>query len=849
MMKSRNHRKRNHIVLRRFSVLLAVCASVFLAACGKGGTAGGDPGSGGLSGENSDSGSAQKKEWVYVPEVVTVEDGHADYERMQLAGDTFCYVSQGEDTGSGEKCICRYSLADRKLQRVPISWDQGGDNWDVGERFFDRDCNLYMTANVYPADYSSMTRFLCKFDPEGNCLFSRDITEQLGRGASLEGLTVDGQGRLYIFADGGEILLYTGEGEYHGSVGFGSSGGPALVQFRGACDGVDGKYYVCVGKGNVDMAGAVEGTEGIDGDGFLCTLMEIDFEGVQLSEIAENLPDIKGLCPGKQLAGNSAGQGEEHGGQSGEAQGHSGEARGQSGGTEGQNGGTQGQSGEAEGHNGGSEEQSDNPVWQYDFLLYDERAVYGFQLSGQKSASGSAGKELFAWMDSDINGYCVANLYLKEDGKLCATVADWNNDDKSVVILKRTKADQAPRKKELVLATVDGAGDLAAMAVKFNRGNSQYHLTVEHFEAVTDLYNAVLTREPVDLIDLSGIHVQNLAVRGFFEDLAPYVERSEAFGRSDFVDGIMDVYTFDNQLAGIPASFTLRTVVGNGVQQEETAQAGLALEDLLASADRHPGVRDFDGLTKEEMMRYIMMFNEETFIDWDNGACRFDSEAFRAILEYVNRYPDSTENGMEETTLPVKIRNGEVLYAIAELNEYRAFQEFGGMFGETAACVGFPTPEGKGGHLLFTRDAYAIAAGSEHKEGAWKFIEGFLAQEKSGAYYGSLFSTSFPTLKKVLKEQVEEAIERDSQYESDRFPERIYSDGSTFQFHALTWDEVNVILDLVPDAKPYFDVEGDEILQIINEEASGYYSGQRGAGDVAGIIQNRVQLYVNENSR
>ena len=89
-------------------------------------------------------------------------------------------------------------------------------------------------------------------------------------------------------------------------------------------------------------------------------------------------------------------------------------------------------------------------------------------------------------------------------------------------------------------------------------------------------------------------------------------------------------------------------------------------------------------------------------------------------------------------------------------------------------------------------------------------------------------------------------MERDSQYESDRFPEVIYQDGSTFQFHALTRDDVDVMLELVPDAKPYFDVEGDEILQIISEEAPGYYSGQKEAGDVAALIQNRVQLYVNE---
>lgn len=799
MTKLRIHRKQ--VRLSRLFAILTVCASLSLTACSGDGAADGN-----VSGNSSDNGSddssvvGSAREWVYVPEVIEMEDEYADYERMQLAGDTLCYVSQEGEAGGGEKVICRYSLADREFQSFPIDWAEGGQNWDVGARFFDRDRNVYLTANVYTADYSSMTRFLCKFDQEGNCLFSRDITEQLGRDSSLDRLTVDRQGRLYLFADDGEILLYTGEGEYHGSINCSSSVNPVSVQVKGACDGADGKYYICVGKGNVDITG--EDTEEKDGTELCCTLMEVDFEESRLSESAGDIPNIKGFCAGRHAEGNSAGEEEDIAGQ--------------------------------------------NDSLQYDMLLYDEKAVYGFDLATQKKNSGAAGEELFTWLDSDINGYCVTNLYLAEDGRLCATVADWGNEDTAIVMLERTKADQAPQREELVLATVDGESSLAAMAVKFNRGNSQYHLTVKGYESLTDLYNAVLAKEPIDLADLSGLNVQKLAAQGFFEDLAPYVDQSEAFGSSDFVDGIMDVYTFDDKLVGIPASFTLRTVVGDGTQKE--MQGGLTLEELLAAAKRHPGALAFDGLTKEEMMRYLMMFNEDTFIDWDTGVCHFDSEVFQAALEYVNQFPDRMGNAAEEASLPIKIRNGEVLFAIAELNEYGAIQEFEGMFGETAACVGFPTPDGKGGHLLFTGDAYGIVATSGHKEGAWKFIEGFLAQKKSDSYYGNFLATSFPTLKKALNEKVEEAIERDSQYESGRFPEVIYQDGSSFQFHALTWDEVNIMLSLVPDAKPYFDVEGDEIIRIISEEASSYYSGQRGAGDVAALIQNRVQLYVNENN-
>ncbi|MCH5344843.1 MAG: extracellular solute-binding protein [Acetatifactor sp.] len=759
--------KHNH--LGYFVCSLMLCISLFLTACSKDSTSDNDAA---ISGESTASHITQEREWVYVPEVITVEDELADYERMQPVGDTFLYVSLGEDTENSARSICRYSLTDRALKSVPVNRPEEWNSWDLGTRFFTQDQELYITANVYPADYSSMKRFLCKFDTGGNCLFSKDITEQAGRDVSLDRLTVDGQGRLYIFTKNGEILLYTGDGDYHGSVSYSSPEDPAPVRIKGACDGADGKYYVCISQGSVNIAGG--NTEGTDDEGARCALMEIDFENARMFEVAENLPDINGLCAGEQ----------------------------------------------------------------YDLLLYDDRAVYGYNFAEQKSDSGSVGEELFVWMDSDINGYYVTNLYLLEDGRLCATVEDWINEDRAIVALERTKAEQAPRREELVIVTVNGGSELAAMAVKFNRGNSRYHLTVKSYESLTDLYNAILTKEPIDLIDLSGINVQKLASRGFFEDLTPYVDQSEMLDRSDFVDGILDVYTFDNTLVGIPSAFLLRTVVGNGAQMKN--KTGLTLEELFLAADRYPGAKAFDGITKEEMMQYLMMFNEDTFIDWDTGTCYFDSETFKAVLKYVSQFPDTVESGKEEESLPTKIQNGEVLFAIAEMNTYDIFQEYVGMFGEDAACVGFPTAGGRGGHLLLTGDAYAIATVSEHKEAAWNFIEEFLAQEKSELYYATHY-TEFSTLKRTLNEKAEDYMG------GDRFPMRIYEDGWTFQYHALTWDELNVILELIPDATPFFSVKDDEIIKIINEEAPAYYSGQKGIDDVVGVIQNRVQLYVNEN--
>lgn len=764
--------------------VLLLCVSLLLTACGTGSASGTGsvPGQSGApdgnsasrEGNASDGSSAASEddsqgqpEWVYVPRVLEMDNEIVDYERMQLAGDTFCCLSRKREEVDEEQSICRYSLSDEKLTIVPIGWQEEAANREIGVYTFAQDQSLCLIAHVYAADYSQLRRFLCRFDADGKCLFSQEITEQLGGNISISGMAVDGQGRMYIFTYGDGIWLYGEDGSYCGSIAYDS---PERVWVMEAACGSDGTLYVCLGR---------EGAPDKN------TLAEVDFEGKRITELGNSLPGIIGFCPG-------TGQG-------------------------------------------------DGPAGEYDFLVYDRRFVYGYDPAAQEQ------EELFFWLDSDVNGEFVKNFGVLPDGRFYAIVVDWQNDDLGVTLLARTSSEQMAQKENMVLATVTGGSELTAMAVNFNKANEQYHLTVREFDSLNSLYNAALAKEAMDLIDLSGVNVQKLSSQGFFEDLFPYVEQSGEFDRADFVEGILDAYTFDGTLVGIPATFALQTVIGDGTQTG--SETGLTLEELFAAADRSTGVHPFDGITKEEMMQYLMMFNEDAFIDWNTGECRFDSAEFKKALEFVNRLPDSVESGSEEASLPTKIQNGEVMFAIADIDRLRALQPYGAMFRDNAACVGFPTVDGSGGHLLLTGNAFAIAAGSGHKEGAWMFIERELIRGNESCYANPLrlISTRFPTLKETLNAKIDDTMEADRQQPSDRYPIKKYEDGWIFQYHAVTWDEINAILDLVREATPAFYVGDDEIIKIIHEEAQAYYSGQKPVDDVVNIIQNRVGLYVSEN--
>ncbi|MCM1190193.1 MAG: extracellular solute-binding protein [Muribaculaceae bacterium] len=742
-----------------FVSCLMMCVSLFLTACSKGNV------SNEYNLQNADNAvhMTQGKEWVYVPERIEIKDKCADYGGMQLVGDTVCYISINGETESNTQDICQYSLIDKELTSIPIDWKDDGSIREISCYTFDENGNTWLIVNVYSAGFSRFRRFLYKFDSEGKNLFFKDISEQLGSGTSVDGMAVDGQGRIYVFNPETGIWLYTNEGIYYGAISYGYS---EEVQIKGAVDGNDGKFFVCISK--------EENT--------YCTLAEVDFESKQLTASLKDFPAVNGICK--------------------------------------------------------------DPTGRYDFLLCDDIAACGYDLSTQKK------EELFIWGDSDVNGYFVKHLSLLGDGRYFCTVDDWINGDRSVVLFTKTSSEEAPQRLNLVLATVNGGSELTALAVGYNRNNNQYHITLKEYGSLTDLYNAILAKETIDIIDLSGVNVKNLSNQGIFEDLNPYLESSETFTCADFLDGILDVYTFGDTLVGIPESFRLRTVVGDG--NKIGNDAGLTLEGLLTIAEHNPGAMPFGEITKEEMMQYIMMFNEDAFIDWESGECHFDSAQFKEVLEFVNRFPDSIESGREDVSLPSKIQNGDVLFAIADMKGVKAFQLYEEIFGENAAFVGFPTMDGKGGTLLFADNAFGIVAGSENKKGAWDFIENVLKRKNTEgmdneeiyhAYYYHEPS-QFPTMKKALAAITDYIMEIDK---ANKFSTRHYSDGWSFTSHAVTWDEINAILELVPEATPFFSVNDDQIITIINEDARAYYSGQKGIVDVVSIIQNRVQLYVDEN--
>ena len=759
---------KNKAICRRvLGLALSAAMALSLAACG-----------------NSSGGGTEKKEWVWVPEFITIDDETVSFYDMQLVGDSLCYQSYDydEETEISTQSICRYSLADGNITKTPLNYVEE-KNWNLNRLVYAQDGSMYGTTNVYNEDYTKSETFLCKFDAEGKQIFAEDMTELVAE-SYVDNMAIDGEGRIYVTGEN-NVWLFDADGNKRGTVSLGAD----VNWIRAMGSGKDGKMYLCYYTSN--------------GDTVLC---DIDFDGKKTGNTYENYPssNSNALVPGIDK----------------------------------------------------------------DFLAQDGNRVYEYDTKSQTST------ELFTWLDSDINGNTVENFWGLEDGRILAVASDWETNEKSIALLTKTKASEVPQKETIVIGSLYGGSDIQAAAVKFNKSNDKYRISIKGYldfnswdgddyeaymaDGMTRLNNDITSNNCPDILDLSGLNIKQLAAKGVFEDLNGYLEKSEKLSREDFLENILEAYTLDGKLVSIPYGFQMSTVVGKG--SEVGTEMGWTLEELIAYADAHPDALLFDSKTKDVIMMTLMAYNADYFIDWSTGECRFDSEEFKDILNFANRFPEEYDWEKEDVSTPNKIQKGQVLLYEENIYDFNELQMCNEIFQGDASYIGYPTMDGSVGCMLSASQAYAITSKSGHKDGAWEFIEGFLTKEENPDRGFS--SIGFPTMKSKLNAMAADAVEvkyytdENGELYYDENGEPIvmgggssisYGDGWSYEYSIPTQEEVDLALSLMEIAKPVSYSQGDEVLNIINEEAAPFYKGQKSVDEVASVIQSRIKIYVGEN--
>ena len=474
------------------------------------------------------------------------------------------------------------------------------------------------------------------------------------------------------------------------------------------------------------------------------------------------------------------------------------------------------------------------------FWVYDQNAVYRYDPKAQEK------EKVFSWLESDINGDYINGFGILPDGRIMLVYADWESHESGVALLTKTDASQIVQKKQIVIGTMSTDQQLQAAAVNFNKSNDDYRIEIRAYmdsdnwsensyeDAVARMNNDITSGNCPDIINLDSVNTAQYAAKGVFQDLTPYLEQSTVLDREDMIDSVMNAYTYDGVLVAVPDSFGLETVFGS--RQQLGDRMGWTLEEMTAFADAHQDQELFDLMPKDMMMQYLMRYNLDSFVDWKTGTCRFDTEEFKSLLEFVSRYPDVDDvNWGDRPSTPERIQDGEVLLIPDSIYELDSIQLYEEMFQGDVTPIGFPGLGGSG--CTVTADGcYAIAASSEVKDGAWRFIEQYLTREDTWMRYG------FPNSRSSLEETAEELLR------GVEDGGKSYGWGNfNYNYRKPTQEEIDMVFDMIDSAMPASG-GSEQLLKIINEEAAPFFQGQKSVDEVTKIIQSRIQIYVSENS-
>ena len=500
-----------------------------------------------------------------------------------------------------------------------------------------------------------------------------------------------------------------------------------------------------------------------------------------------------------------------------------------------------------------------------DFLISDGNKVYAYDLASQTA------EEVLDWLDSDINGQYVEEFSVTKDGKIAVMISDWTRADreKELALLTKTEVSNVKQKELITLGTLSIDQKLQAAAVNFNKKNDTYRVKLTFYinqnaawtettysDAIKVMNNDMISGSGPDLYNLSNINIQNMVKKGVLEDLTPYLEASQNLKKEDFLEAILENYTYDGVLASIPTSFQVQTVLGRTSQVGE--EMGWSLEEMMDFIDEHPESSAFEYATKDTMLSYCLMFNYDTFVNEEQGTCNFMSEEFKKVLEYADKFPAEYQYEEDGPSLPTRLRNGEVLLNTAYISDVEGFYMDLKLFGddEPVTCIGYPTLDGSVGSQLYAGSIYGISSKSSHKEGAWEFFESLFEDKDGSDYFSNGFSPKKSELEKTFEKAMtpEYMMDENGQIMKDENGQPIEQSKGTWGYEdfsieimSCTHEQVDQLKAVINTAKPV-NYGDSQLNTIITEEVAPYFQGQKSVEAVMDAIQSRASMYISENS-
>ena len=348
-------------------------------------------------------------------------------------------------------------------------------------------------------------------------------------------------------------------------------------------------------------------------------------------------------------------------------------------------------------------------------------------------------------------------------------------------------------------------------------------------KAMAQLSVAIAGDDPPDLILLQNIpsRLGDLVSQGYVEDLTPFAEKSEKVHLEDYYEKVLDCGRKEGVLAVIPKTFAISTLVTS--KNVFNGSSGWTYSQMLDCCKAHEANPLLPGSSPEILLFEILRESVDAFVDEDQNKCHFDSEEFKAFLEYAGTYCawSSRQYEYADQDESSTFREGKILAKYEAIFWLTQLKNIRRDFGDTANFVGFPSRYGTPVYRITMSgdNSFAITSTSNKKEEAWRFIEWYLNKEDE------FDKLELCADRKRMEEKVEIAIEGRENVNGGE-PAMTEEDRETLEI-------LLQYIDPLPD-------DNLPLYRIAYAEARTYFSGDKTLDEVIDVIQKRATLYMNE---
>ena len=428
------------------------------------------------------------------------------------------------------------------------------------------------------------------------------------------------------------------------------------------------------------------------------------------------------------------------------------------------------------------------------------------------------------------------------------------------------QSEQSGEPTTLVMAAIGLSPQLSKAVSDFNSTHDSAHIDIKdysEYNTATDfragyerfLIDMITGSVPDILVMSSELPYKKIAAAGILEDLYPHLDADSELSREDFFPNIMDALELDGHLFMAVPDFMLETVVGSAAVVG--TEAGLTYDEYYRCLASMPeGCRGFAPYEadKETMLTNCADFDMDSFIDWTNGICNFNSEEFIALLKFANSLPAPGSGGMSGDAMTM-LAQGTQMLSVSVISSLSYMPvDYDNVFGGEATFVGYPTYSGIGHKIYLMNGALSMSSTCRDKASAWEFIRTFLSAEYQTD------ASFIPTNVKAFENKIAEATT--VQYETDengqyvlgangeKIPIAIasYFDGfKMVGIYSLTERQAQLIRKAISEAEKLCCYDST-INNIILEGARPYFAGLKTAEEAAADIQARAEIYVSEQA-